>query len=41
MIGFDIDAKGGAYNVVRYRIIYELGNYLGNKYIGLTVDSPI
>ena len=27
--------------MVKYRLVFELGNYLGNKYIGVTVDSPI
>jgi len=40
LIAFKVDSKGGAYNIVRYSIVYELGNYLGSKYIGLLVDSP-
>lgn len=27
--------------MVRYSIVFELTNYLGSKYIGLVVDSPI
>ena len=41
LVAFNLETKGGAYNVVKYRLVFELGNYLGSKYIGVQVDSPI
>lgn len=35
-----MDTKGGAYNVIKYRFLFELANYLGSKYIGVFLDSP-
>lgn len=41
LIGFSIDTKGSAYNVTTYKIVFELANSFGQKYIGVQVDSPI
>lgn len=41
LIGFNINTQGGANNVIRYSIIFELSNAFGSKYIGVLVDSPI
>lgn len=41
MIGYQIDKKGGANNVIRYQLVFELANAFGSKFIGVLVDSPI
>lgn len=40
LIGFRVDPKAGAFNVVCYYLIFELENYLGRKYIGIVVETP-
>ena len=35
LIGFHVDTKGGANNVVRYHLAFELVNAFGSKYIGV------
>lgn len=41
IIGYKRDSEGGAYNTIRYRLLYELTNYFGSKYIGVVVETPI
>lgn len=40
-IGYEILKNGGAHNVVKYSLVFELSNFFGSKYIGVLVDSPI
>lgn len=41
MIAFKKDTTNAAYNSIKYRLVFELSNYLGSKYIGVLVDSSI
>lgn len=35
IIGYDLVKTGGSYNVIKYKLLFELTNPLGTKYIGV------